>query len=144
MVAVIDTGIFEAHPALQDKILTHRSKCFVEGMDIHNFLVVKISLFLIFKYIVPVVGPRFPVRGGANLVSAVPTPHATTFRKICMSKRKNWDSWGGGVAPGAPPLGSANAYFCSLWPQSDIKRLIIIIIIIMKHNVCTYLYLMYG
>ena len=42
--------------------------------------------------------PGFPIGG------EVPTPDATTFCKIFMSKRKNWDPWG---APGGP-LGSAN------------------------------------
>ncbi len=31
IVAVIDTGIYENHPHLKDKILTEHSKCFVEG-----------------------------------------------------------------------------------------------------------------
>ena len=50
------------------------------------------------------VGERPPRGGGA------PTPEAATFRKICMSKRKNLDPWGGGGggrAPAVPP-GSAN------------------------------------
>ena len=48
----------------------------------------------------PVADPGFPV-GGA------PTPEAATFRKICMSKRKNLDPWGA-RASGDPP-GSATA-----------------------------------
>ena len=37
-----------------------------------------------------VADPGFPV-GGADLVGGAPTPEAATFRKICMSKRKNLD-----------------------------------------------------
>ena len=51
------------------------------------------------------VGGRGPRRGGAW------TPDVATFHKICMSKRKNRDPWGG--APGAPP-GSANGK-CTLY-----------------------------
>ena len=52
--------------------------------------------------------PGFPVGGGAHLIEGGElTPDAATFRKICMSKRKNLDPWGGGVdagrAPGTPP-----------------------------------------
>ena len=35
-------------------------------------------------------------RGGAY------TPEAVTFRKFCMSKRKNLDPWGRGRAPDTP------------------------------------------
>ena len=45
-------------------------------------------------------GSRISRRGGAHLVGGAPTPDAPTFRKICMSKRKNWVPGG---APGAPP-----------------------------------------
>ena len=31
VVAVIDTGIYEAHSELRDKIIVPRSKCFVQG-----------------------------------------------------------------------------------------------------------------
>ena len=41
--------------------------------------------------------PGFPV-GDVVLVGGGPwTPEAATFRKFCMSKRKNLDSSGGGV-----------------------------------------------
>ena len=44
--------------------------------------------------------------GGSRISRrGAPTPEAATFRKICMSKRKNLDPWG--RAPAAPP-GSAN------------------------------------
>ena len=47
-----------------------------------------------------VADPGLPV-GGAW------TPEAATFRKICMSKRKNWVPWGGArrgsANAGAPP-----------------------------------------
>ena len=36
------------------------------------------------------VGGGLGIRG-ADLVGGAPTPEAATFRKICMSKRKNWD-----------------------------------------------------
>ena len=42
------------------------------------------------------VDPGFPVGGGAW------TPEAVTFRKFCMSKRKNLDPWGGGGVRRAP------------------------------------------
>ena len=49
-----------------------------------------------------VADPGFPLGGGTNLVG-VPTPNTATFRKICMSKRKNWDPRGGeGRALDAP------------------------------------------
>ena len=38
----------------------------------------------------PVADPGFPVVGGVDLVGGAWTPEAATFRKICMSKRKNW------------------------------------------------------
>ena len=38
----------------------------------------------------------FP-KGGVDLVGGAWTPEAVTFRKICMSKRKNQVPWGGGV-----------------------------------------------
>ena len=46
----------------------------------------------IFIFIIPfaVADPGFPM-GGADLVGGAPTPEAATFRKICMSKRKNLD-----------------------------------------------------
>ena len=31
VVAVIDTGMYEAHAEFTDKILSHRSKCFLQG-----------------------------------------------------------------------------------------------------------------
>ena len=37
-----------------------------------------------------VADPGFPM-GGAHLVGGAPTPETATFRKICMSKRKNLD-----------------------------------------------------
>ena len=38
--------------------------------------------------------PGFPVGGGTHLIGGVPSADTTTFRKICMSKRKNRDlSW---------------------------------------------------
>ena len=39
---------------------------------------------------IPVADPGFPVWGGVGLVEAAWTPEAATFRKICMSKQKNW------------------------------------------------------
>ena len=49
-----------------------------------------------------VADPGFSI-GGANLLGGggTPTPNAATFRKICMSKRKNREPWG--RVPGAPP-----------------------------------------
>ena len=38
--------------------------------------------------------PGFPV-GGMDLVGRAWTPEVVTFRKFCMSKRKNLDPWGG-------------------------------------------------
>ena len=52
-------------------------------------------------------GSRISRRGGADLVGGAPSPEAATFRKICMSKRKNLDPWGG--MPAAPP-GSGNVW----------------------------------
>ena len=49
-----------------------------------------------------VTDPGFPIGGGANLVKGTPTPDMATFRKICMSKRKNWDPWG--ACAGCAPL----------------------------------------
>ena len=54
-----------------------------------------------------VADPGFPVGGGgADLVGGVPTPEAATFRKICMSKQKNLDPWGGARrrCPPDPPM----------------------------------------
>ena len=73
----------------------------IEGIEVH-FLRVKPKSGIKGKHLLPVADPRFPVGGGANLVSGVPTPNAAMFHKICMSKRKNWDPYGG-RAPGAPP-----------------------------------------
>ena len=43
----------------------------------------------------PVTAPGFPVEGGVDLVvGGVWTPEVVTFRKFCMSKRKNMDPWG--------------------------------------------------
>ena len=47
-----------------------------------------------------VADPGFPVWGAC-------TPEAVTFRKFCMSKRKNLDPWGEGVhraRPLDPPM----------------------------------------
>ena len=41
------------------------------------------------NYTNTVAGPGFLVGGGVDLVGAAWTPEAATFRKICMSKRKN-------------------------------------------------------
>ena len=41
--------------------------------------------------------------GGVDLVGEAWTPKMVTFRKICMSKRKNRDPWGG-VRQARPPL----------------------------------------
>ena len=46
---------------------------------------------------------RIPVGEGANLVRGGEIPDVAMFRKICISKRKNWDPLGGG-ALGAPTL----------------------------------------
>ena len=47
----------------------------------------------------PVANPEFPVAGGINLAGGGGslTSDAVTFRKFCMSKRKNLDPWGGGA-----------------------------------------------
>ena len=51
-----------------------------------------------------VADPGFPIRGRRPRRGA-PTPEAATFRKICMSKRKNLDPWGGASgAPLDPPM----------------------------------------
>ena len=47
------------------------------------------------------VDPGFPV-GVVPPRQGAPTPDTPTFRKICMSKRKNRGPLGGGT-PGAPP-----------------------------------------
>ena len=49
---------------------------------------------------ITVADPGFPV-GGRRPHGGAPTPEAATFRKICMSKRKNLDPWGGGAPPGS-------------------------------------------
>ena len=43
-----------------------------------------------------VADPGFPVRGGRPPHRRMPTPGAAIFCKICMSKGKNRDPWGGG------------------------------------------------
>ena len=55
-------------------------------------------------------GSRISLKGGG-----APTPEAATFRKICMSKRKNLDPWG---ARRRRPPGSANAS-----ENEDLKQL---------------------
>ena len=62
-----------------------------------------------------VADPGFPVGGGVRLVGVA------TFRKICMSKRKNWDPWGlgGGCAPLDSPL--KYIYFFLLLSLSTIR-----------------------
>ena len=50
-----------------------------------------------------VADPGFPVGGGTHLVGGA-TPEVVTFRKLCMSTRKNLDPWGGvriGSTPGS-------------------------------------------
>ena len=53
-----------------------------------------------------VADPGFPVGGGGvDLVGEAWTPEAVTFRKICMSKRKNREPWGERqVRPLDPPM----------------------------------------
>ena len=53
-----------------------------------------------------VADPGFPV-GGHRPCGGAPTPEAAMFRKICVSKRKNLDCWGGGTHwqhPLDPPM----------------------------------------
>ena len=45
----------------------------------------------------PVVDPEFPVGGCGPRSRGAWTPKAVTFRKLCMSKWKNLDPWGGAV-----------------------------------------------
>ena len=56
--------------------------------------------------------PGFPVGGGAW------TAEVVTFRKFCMSKRKNLDPWGG--VPGARPPKSANGTYLEILPISSV------------------------
>ena len=53
-----------------------------------------------------VADPGFPVGGRGPRRGGVWTPEAVTFRKFCMSKRKNLNPWG--RTPGTPPSRSAN------------------------------------
>ena len=51
-----------------------------------------------------VADPGFTM-GGRQPRRGAPTPEAATFRKICMSKRKNLDPWGRTpAAPLDPPM----------------------------------------
>ena len=55
---------------------------------------------------IPVADPGFPIGGTpTSWGGGTPTPDTATFRKICMSKRKNWDLWGARrVHPLDPPM----------------------------------------
>ena len=70
------------------------------------------------RFIYSVADPGFPVGGAPTLWGGgASTPEAAKFLKICMSKRKNLDPWGGG-AGGAP--GSANDISCIFTIQSSL------------------------
>ena len=58
--------------------------------------------------------PGFPV-GGRGPRRGAWTPEAVTFRKFCMSKRKNLDPWGGGQAG---PIGSSLSCLRSIFTHS--------------------------
>ena len=88
-------------------------KCFENELPVETLLPLGPTIWVLRKLAIlhevwsmSVADPGFPV-GGRRPRRRAPTPEAAMFRKICMSKRKNLDPWGG-RAPAAPP-GSATA-----------------------------------